>query len=283
LASRKIIQSFSAFVCNIYLPGFANGHIYQGGIKALCLPGLNCYSCPGAIGACPVGALQSALSGTVLRFPFYVMGTFLAFGLLFGRLICGWLCPFGLVQEMLFGLPTRKMQKSHFTARLCSLKYLLGIGLVVLAPVLLYAAQGIGEPAFCEYFCPAGTLEAAVPLLSMNDDLWAAAGWLTVWKFFILSVFLVIMVFVYRPFCRFACPLGAWYGLFNRQAALGIAVDEQRCTHCGQCAAVCRMDVRIAGDPECISCGACRPICPEHAVYFRKLWYGKNMAEVNKN
>ena len=270
MAKRKIVQLTSALVFNLNLPGFANGQIYQGAGKTACVPGLNCYSCPGAVGACPVGALQSALSGTTLRFPFYVLGTLLAFGLVFGRWICGWLCPFGLLQGLLYRLPSPKLGKSRWTARLCRLKYPLGLWLVVAAPLLLYFVQGIGEPVFCEYVCPAGTLEAAVPLLTTHDSLAAAAGGRTVWKFFLLAVFLAAMVVIYRPFCRFVCPLGAWYGCFNRQALLGIAVDAAHCTHCGACAAACRMDVRIAGDAECISCGDCRTVCPTKAIAFRR-------------
>ena len=84
------------------------GRIWQGPSKQVCVPGLNCYSCPGALGACPIGSLQSFMSGAVLRFPFYVLGLMILFGLILGRRICGWLCPFGLVQELLYKIPTPK-------------------------------------------------------------------------------------------------------------------------------------------------------------------------------
>ena len=274
MAKRIYVQWLSALLCNGNLTGFAEGRIYQGEMKAVCLPGLNCYSCPGALGACPIGSLQSALSGTSLRFPFYVLGLLMAFGLLFGRMICGWLCPFGLFQELLYKIPVPKIGKSVWTRRLRYLKYAVGLLMVLLAPLVLYFFTGIGEPVFCKYFCPAGTAEAAIPLLSMNASLSAAAGWLTTWKFFILAAFLLTMLLVYRPFCRFFCPLGAWYGLFNRQALLGIVVDKKKCVQCGKCAVVCPSDVKIAGDAECISCGSCREICPAGAISFRKLTCG---------
>jgi len=270
LAKRKLVQWCSALLYNLNWQGFGTGRIYQGDLKTACVPGLNCYSCPGAVGACPVGALQSSLSGVMPRFPFYVLGLLLLFALLFGRFICGWLCPFGLVQELVYKIPTAKIRKNVLTERLCYGKYAAALLLVVLFPLLLFLWTGIGEPVFCKYVCPAGTLEAAIPLLSLDPFLASAVSWLTAWKFIILGVFLVAMIFVYRPFCRFLCPLGAWYGCFNSQAAFGITVDQSRCTHCGACASVCPMDVKLAGDRECISCGSCRPVCPVQAISYRQ-------------
>ena len=266
MAKRGVVQTLSALACNMNLEGFLSGRIYQGDFKAVCLPGLNCYSCPGAIGACPIGSLQSFFSGTIPRFPFYVLGTLLLMGLVFGRWICGWLCPFGLIQELLYRVPLPKLGKSRMTRLLSRLKLLWAVLLVVLLPLGIGAVTGIGEPVFCEYICPAGTLEAAVPLLALNESLAQAAGWLTAWKFLVLAVFLAAMMVIYRPFCRFLCPLGLWYGFFHRRAAVGIAVDASRCTGCGHCASICRMDVKIAGDSECIACGDCRTACPEHAI-----------------
>ena len=171
LAERSVIQALSAIVCNSNLAGFLSGRIYQGEWKSVCLPGLNCYSCPGAIGACPIGSLQSFFSGTVLRFPFYVLGWLLLLGLVFGRWICGWLCPFGWLQDILYRVPLPKYGKTRLTYRLSRLKRIWAVLFVVMLPLGLWLVSGIGEPAFCEYLCPAGTLEAAVPLLLVNDSL----------------------------------------------------------------------------------------------------------------
>ena len=271
LVKRRIIQLISTLLCNLNLKGFATGRIYQGQLKTLCLPGLNCYSCPGAIGACPLGSLQSFVSGTVPRFPLYVAGWLLLMGLWLGRTVCGWLCPFGFIQELIYHTPLPKLGKSRTTRLLSRLKPVWGILLVLVIPLALWTVQGIGVPAFCKYLCPAGTLEASIPLLLLNAPLMKAAGWLTVWKFIVLAVFLLLMMVLYRPFCRFLCPLGAWYGCFNRHAALGITVDRNRCTACGHCAAICPMDIKIAGDQECISCGKCQHSCPSAAISFRQI------------
>ncbi len=92
---RRTLTQCTAFaLSNGYLRGFAEGKIYKGKAKALCVPGLSCYSCPGALGSCPIGALQAVLDGGKFRFAAYVMGVLLLVGTLFGRLVCGWLCPF---------------------------------------------------------------------------------------------------------------------------------------------------------------------------------------------
>lgn len=115
---RRLIQVYAALLYNAHAKGFIQGDIYTGPIKNLCVPGLNCYSCPGAIGACPLGALQNALAATGSRAPWYVLGILLLFGLTLGRTICGWLCPMGLIQELLHKIPTPKLKKSRITRAL---------------------------------------------------------------------------------------------------------------------------------------------------------------------
>ena len=235
----------------------------------MCVPVLNCYSCPGALGACPIGSLQSTLAGTALKFPFYVIGLLLLFALCLGRIICGWLCPFGLVQDLLYKIPTPKFGKNSVTAKLTYLKYVIAVIFVVLLPVYFWWADGVGAPAFCKYICPAGTLEAGLPLLALNENLRSGIGLLFGWKFLLMAVILGACVFIYRPFCRFLCPLGAWYGLFNRLSLFGIRVDAAKCTNCNACVKVCKMDCQKVGDRECINCGECKKYCPTGAISFK--------------
>ena len=277
---RHGIQALWAFITNSHVTGFVTGKIYTGKLKNACVPGLNCYSCPGAVGACPIGSLQSALSGVSPRIPFYVVGLLLLFALLFGRFICGWLCPFGFIQELIYKLPLPKLRKLALFAWLKWLKYAIAIVFVIMLPLVFYLMNGIGEPAFCEYICPAGTFEAALPLFAVNSSLRQAAGWINVLKLSLLAVTIMAAMVIYRPFCRFICPLGAFYGLFNKLAAFGIAVDAERCTHCGACQAVCPMDVKIAGDRECISCGKCQTHCRTQAIYYRNPIARTNPTEV---
>ena len=269
-STRRLVQLYAALLYNAHLRGFAEGTIYTGPVKAVCVPGLNCYSCPGAVGACPLGALQNAVAASANRPAFYVVGTLLLFGLTLGRIICGWLCPVGMVQELLHRLPGPKVKKSGVTRALTGVKYAVLAIFVVIVPGW-YALQRFPLPAFCKYICPAGTLEGAVGLLAnpANGDKFSLLGLLFTRKFILLAVILASCVFIYRAFCRFLCPLGAIYGFFSRIALLGVRVDSASCSGCGACLRACPMDVRRVGDRECIHCGACMEACREGAISIK--------------
>lgn len=265
---RHIIQLLAALLYNLNFEGFATGTIYQGSSKGICVPGLNCYSCPGAIGACPIGSLQAALVASDQKLPLYVIGTILAFGALLGRTVCGWLCPFGLIQDLLDKAPLPKVRKGAWSRAFSWGKYVILIGLVIIAPLVLLGATGVGTPAFCAYLCPAGTLEAGIPLVTMNEGLRFMLGSLFNWKVGVLVALVLVSLFVYRPFCRFLCPLGALYSFFNRFALLRYRVDNEACTNCGACLAVCKVDIRTVSDRECVQCGACVTSCETNAIRF---------------
>lgn len=268
-SKRRLIQLYAALLTNANLKGFANGKIYQGDAKSVCVPGLNCYSCPGAAAACPLGALQNALSNSGKTAPYYIFGILLLYGLLFGRFICGFLCPFGLIQDLLYKIKTPKLRKNRVTKVLSWLKYVILAVFVVGLP-LVYALQStsLPLPAFCKYICPSGTLLGAVGLLSnaANASKLAMLGSLFSWKFCLLVVIVAACVFCYRSFCRFLCPLGAIYGLFNKISLLGMKLDRPKCVDCGKCVGACKMDIRHVGDHECISCGDCVSVCPTGAI-----------------
>lgn len=261
MKKRKWVQLISAVLYNCHFTGFMTGRIDQGPQKGLCVPGLNCWSCPGAAASCPLGALQSGLVQSRFRFPYYVLGVLLLFGAALGRVVCGFLCPFGWLQELLHRIPTPKLRKSRVTRAASWLKYAV-LALTVVLPVLLR------EPIFCKYICPAGTLEAGIPLIIANERLRALAGALFTWKTALLAACIAGVVLAYRGFCRFVCPLGAFYSLFNRMALVGMRVDAGKCTHCDRCVRACQMDIRQVGDRECIACGKCMSECPEKAISF---------------
>jgi len=259
---RRYTQLMAAVLFNCHFTGFAKGRIYQGKLKGVCTPGLNCYSCPGAVAACPLGSLQGALVSSKYRFPYYILGTLLLMGLFLGRFICGFLCPFGLLQELLHKLPAPKIRKSRVTRILSYGKYVILALFVVAIPLWKLA------PGFCKYICPAGTFEAGLPLTFKNKALRELTGTLFSWKVMLLTVIVVLCVLCFRAFCRFLCPLGAIYSFFNPVSLFGVRVDQTLCTHCDACVHRCPMDIKKVRDHECIQCGLCIDSCPTGAIHF---------------
>jgi ferredoxin-type protein NapH len=267
---RHIVQLGFTALTNGYAAGFLQGKIYTGDLKRFCVPGLSCYSCPGAFGACPVGALQSVLTSRTLNFSYYVVGFLVMVGALLGRFVCGWLCPFGLVQDLLYKIPfVKKMKRLPGDRWLKYLRYVILAVFVVLLPIFVLDISGLGKPWFCAYICPAGTLMAGIPLVSLNPELRAVLGWLFDWKVLLLIVFVVLSVVDYRPFCRYVCPLGAIYSPFNKIALYRFRIDADKCTNCKACQRACKFGIPVYDEPnsaECIRCGDCRRACPTGAI-----------------
>ncbi len=265
---RRLIQLYAALLYNANLKGFIDGHIDTGSLKAVCVPGLNCYSCPGAIASCPLGALQNALNAAGHTAPWYVMGILALFGVILGRTVCGWICPLGLIQELLHRIPTRKIRKSPITRKLSCLKYVFLAVFVIAVPLIYGVGKGVILPGFCKYICPAGTFEGGVGLLQnpANSTSFYQLGAIFTGKWVIMLAIGLLCVFCYRSFCRFICPLGAIYGFFNRFALTGVKVNPDRCSGCGLCVMKCQMDIRHVGDRECISCGKCIDLCAGGAI-----------------
>lgn len=268
---RGFIQAAATLVTNIHLPNFVKGGIYQGAGKTVCVPGLNCYSCPAASGACPIGSFQAVVGSSKFNFSYYVTGTLILLGVLLGRFVCGFLCPFGWLQELLHKIPGKKLSTKRLKA-LTYIKYVVLLFAVVLLPVLVVNDLGMGDPFFCKYVCPQGVLEGAIPLAIANAGIRSALGQLFTWKLAVLIAVVVLSVLFYRPFCKWICPLGAFYALMNKVSLLGIRVDACKCVSCGKCSKVCQMDVDVVRAPnhaECIRCGKCIGACPVDAISYR--------------
>ncbi len=280
---RHRSQVIWALLTNSYLTGFVQGKIYRGKLKNLCVPGLNCYSCPGALGACPIGAMQAVIGSFRFKFAFYVAGFLMFVGALIGRFVCGWLCPFGLIQDLLHKFPfPKKIGTFRGDKLLRKLKYVFLAVFVILLPMFLVDVLGQGAPYFCKFICPAGTLEGGLPLVLLTQSMRSALGWLYVWKNVLLTVTIVMSMLIYRPFCKYICPLGAIYSVFNPISVFRYRVEKDKCTGCGVCAKVCKMQVNPvehANSPECIRCGLCKEACPVHAIqaaFFVECGQGKS-------
>ena len=262
---RFSIQAAAALLQNANFRGFFTGKLYTGDFKRVCVPGLNCYSCPGAVGACPIGSLQSFLSAMRFRVPYYVLGLLLFFGALLGRAVCGFLCPFGWIQELLYLIPTPKKNRFRADRPLRTVKYAVLLIFVLVLPFFIKLT-----PVFCKLICPAGTLAGV--LLGLSDKLvQAQQGLLFAWKLLVLLLVLCACVIIWRPFCKYLCPLGAIYGFFNKLSVYRMRLDKERCVSCGACARACRMcldPVKELNHAECIRCGDCARACPGRALHL---------------
>lgn len=261
---RIIVQSAATLIQNANFKGFFTGKLYTGKTKGVCVPGLNCYSCPGAVGACPLGALQNSLSGMKFKIPYYVLGLLLFFGALCGRLVCGFLCPFGLLQDLLHKIPFPKKIKTFKGDKLLrGLKYVILAVLVIILPICIKLT-----PFFCKYLCPQGTL-AGLLLALADSSLFKAFGKIFTWKVIILVIVLWTSIIIARPFCKYLCPLGAIYGQLNKVSLFHMECDTSKCVSCGKCSAVCDMCVDPSKTPnsaECIRCLQCVHECPTKAL-----------------
>lgn len=261
---RRTIQVIVTFLNNSYFGFFWTKKIFQGQTKALCAPGLNCYSCPASILACPMGALQSimatiriSISAMKYHIGLYVIGFLGTIGMIAGRFPCGWLCPFGFLQELIHKIPSKKF---NMPPKLQYGKYIFLFLFVIILPLIIVDEFGYGVTWFCKYICPAGTLEAGIPLMFIDPSLRRLIDFLYYYKLAILIFLIVAMILIRRPFCRTMCPLGGFYSFFNKISILRMKHDKKRCVLCHQCYADCPMHIKFfegANQLNCIRCFRC--------------------------
>ncbi|MDU2566326.1 MAG: 4Fe-4S binding protein [Anaerococcus sp.] len=266
--SRNKIQGLVALLYNLHIPNFFKGNIYNGSTKKVCLPGLNCYSCPGAAGSCPIGSMQAVMGSKKYRFSYYVFGMMAFFGVMVARLICGFLCPMGLFQDLLNKIPTKKVSTKKLKP-LRLIKYIILFSLILALGLVMRDRYEVIPPYFCKYICPQGIIQGAIPLAIKNPSLRLGLGKLFNLKLGILITTIMLSIIFYRPFCKWICPLGAFYSFFNKYSFYQMKVDENKCIDCGKCARVCKMDVDIRKNNahlECIRCHECTKACPTKAI-----------------
>jgi ferredoxin-type protein NapH len=254
---RRLFQIGTLVVSNSYIGAVFLNRIYQGPFKGVCVPVMNCYGCPLATVSCPIGTLQHFV--IIKAFPFMLLGFLGLIGLVVGRMTCGWLCPFGFFQEMLYKIKTKKFypKKAYSYS-----KYLVLVGLTLLV------AFWLGEPWFCK-LCPVGTLEAGIPFVLWNPtgdmfteggSIVSRVGLLFYIKLSILFALVAFAILVHQPFCRYMCPLGAIWSLFNRFSLFKLKVSHEVCAFFEDCHQGCPMDINVhvnANDGDCIRCLEC--------------------------
>ena len=252
LRIRRFVQFIAAFGVNALF-------LYD--LRFICVPVLNCWACPVASFACPMGAFQSGVAAMrgALLLPFYVLGTILAVSAIIGRSMCGFLCPFGLLQDLLGRI------RKHTASMPRAMGYLKYVFLIVLGIILPYLTF---TPWFCE-FCPQGALQGGIfqPLLHADLREWIGTWWFV--KIGVLAAFVIASVFVRRPFCHSFCALGALFSLCNRVSLLRMHYIREECTDCMWCVRACPAGIDPRTDLEgmnCIKCMECAK-CPFGAIH----------------
>lgn len=229
-------------------------------LKWLCNPVLTCHSCVLAWFACPIGVFIH-YSGYHL-FPFFAAGMVLVIGVLVGRLLCGWVCPFGFLMDVLYKIPSPKFLLPQWTGYL---KYVVLAAMVVLIPFIF------GEStmySFCR-ICPASAIEVALPNLALSG--FNTVSVLTVVKLVILVGVVALAVFSSRSFCKVFCPIGALLAPLNLVSFWAMKPPTFACQACSRCDRYCPSNglpsdrIRHGIPPnralECIVCHDCQSVC----------------------
>ena len=276
---RHAIQALGMLAINGNLIGFLKGQIYKGPMKKICMPVLNCYSCPGALFGCPIGSIQATIGSSKFNFAFYVVGLLSLFAIAAGRLFCGYICPFGLFQDLLDKIPLKKIKVPLKVNKVLRyIKYFIRAFFVFFLPFSFQDKYGMRDPYFCKYICPSGILFGAIPLIAMNKALTASLGALFGLKFTVLAIITMLSMIFYRPFCRYLCPLGAFLGMFNPISLYRLKING-KCIKCRKCERTCKLDIptyKTPNSPECIRCGECIKACPVKAIEQSFLFTEKN-------
>ena len=263
---RRLSQTiFGLVLTNSYVQAISTKTIYDGPLKGLCVPFLNCHACPFAVFSCPIGMMQHFMA--IHRFPFFLLGFFITIGMVVGRAACGWLCPFGLIQDVMHKIKTKKFSIPKF---LNYGKYLTLIVLVLIIPYFTYQH-------WFSRLCPFGALIAGIPWVAWNpiDPEFGsrviaadAIGWLYYTKLAILAFFLVWFILSKRPFCRTTCPMGAIWALFNRVSLLRFKIGED-CPDCDRCSQMCPVELKVNKEVDsencikCLDCTTCEYVTAE--------------------
>jgi len=263
---RLISQFFFLISANLGAFGLKTG---------FCYPFFYCHACPVSTSACPlraieVGVFQKDFKWKLILFPILILGTV---GVLFGRAVCAWACPIGLLQRGT-GKVARKLKTNYpffnrlgtikFEPYLRYIKYIIILTLVVLTPILIgFMFTDI---------CPVGVLTGTVPIMILNPGLYIPTFYFFI-AIIIFILFFILIFTVERGWCRYFCPVGAILAPFNKISLYQVSVDKDRCIHCNACSEVCPMGIDIPNmyrDPECILCGKCVEVCPKELITFKR-------------
>ncbi len=231
---RTLVQVLAALCTNPFVQNYTTGQVYKGDLKQICARAELLLVSAAAL-SCPIGALQTAANNMRFDVSFYALGILFVVGALLGRFVCGFLCVFGLVQDLLYRIPVPKLSvPARLDRMMRKLKYAVLVLLVLVLPAVLVDDIGLSEPLFCEYVCPAGMVEAALPLLAAVEGLRASAGWQFVWKAALTIGVLGLAMSVYRRFASTCARLGLCTACSTGSACWGCASTAPRARDAGR-------------------------------------------------
>lgn len=199
--------------------------------------------------------------GQIRNFLFYSL---IGLNFLMGKVFCGFICPAGISQELLFKIPGKKITiPQALNQKLKYGKYILAILVIVL---ILEATR----------------LWTGLPLI---DKLWlfliGQSGELRIFRLVAFGIALILAPFITRSWCRYICPLGTWMAPFNHYSFLEIRSKPGKCLSCGLCHQNCSGDLNpsegSSGSPECLRCLECYRHCQANVYQIRfRLKKGEN-------
>ncbi len=197
--------------------------------------------------------LQPSVAATIGAFVFFV-----ALAIVGNKLICGWACPFGALQELVYSLPVlRRLKRRKVPFWLSNL---VRAGLFVAMLLMLFGIVG-RQRGFVLY-------HGINPFNLFNFQFESASIVVAV------VAALLLGLVVYRPFCMFVCPFGLVSWVAERFSLARIRIDRNHCNQCGSCSRACPVDAakhRVAGKlwaADCFSCARCLNVCPHDAITY---------------
>jgi polyferredoxin len=217
-----------------------------------------------------VQAIFLVLSIVMVIGRYRILGlVYLITAFLFGVFYCGWLCPYGFAQDIFGKLGSlflkRKLKMPQGLQRyLIFLRYILTVLFMVLAAKQLFNFHAMDSRI------------AFLQIIQWHAVQAVALG--------IMFVFLMVAVFFDRPFCNYFCTEAARYGILSLARIFTIKRNEDSCTHCEKCTAVCPMQIQVSEkkrnrNAQCVNCFQCISHCPSKALTYGLIHFNKNSAK----
>ncbi len=261
-AKRRFVQILALILLSGNITAFTFNAVSFGGV---CLPIIHCNACPLTWFACPIYTISELIQFHSI--PWLALGLIAGCGALVGRFFCGWICPMGLLQDLLYLVPAPKLRFPSF------LRWLKYAFLIIAVGATAYWAGKDVLYFFCAY-CPVATMEVTLPSMIVNHDWTMDAG--RILRLAVLLSVLALVIFNMRWFCKAMCPVGALVAFTNKYSLLAIRLDPAKCIHCNKCVKSCPMDVPVEESSrtgravnrhsECIECLKCQQVCPVSAI-----------------